>query len=60
VELPNGWKGESKARAEGFRQIYQWLAGGADFLALRADRQPWLIVLPIERFKELLDDPGDV
>jgi hypothetical protein len=53
VVLPDGTTIEVKARADGFKQIYQWLAGGADLLALKADRQPWLIVMTLERFQEL-------
>lgn len=49
------WVGECKARAsgEGFVQIKKWL-GEADFLALMEDREKPLIVLPWERWQELL------
>jgi hypothetical protein len=45
--------GEVKVRANGFKQIYNWLAEN-DFLAIRSDRKPFLIVLPIEDFIKLL------
>lgn len=38
---------EVKARANGFRQLYDWLAG-ADFLIVRADRREPLVVLPLK------------
>lgn len=53
VLLPNGWRAQVKAKADGFRMLYSALAGDADVLALKADRKPWLVVLPEERFLEL-------
>lgn len=53
VVLPNGWRAQVKARAGGWRTLYRDL-DGADLLALRADRRPWLVVLPLERFLGLL------
>ncbi|HHV61126.1 MAG TPA: hypothetical protein GXX51_00570 [Firmicutes bacterium] len=53
VVVPGLGRGEVKRRRDGFRQIYGWLEG-RDFLALRADRRDWLIVLPIERVLQLL------
>lgn len=53
VVMPNGWRAEVKARADGWRTLYDALKG-ADLLALRADRRPWLVVLPIDRFLALL------
>ena len=47
--------GECKARANGFKQLYAWLdKDGADFLALKADRQETLFVLPERVMRELL------
>jgi hypothetical protein len=37
---------ESKVRANGFRELYHWLAGN-DFLVVRADRQEPLVVLTL-------------
>lgn len=59
VRMPNGWRVEVKARAAGLKSLYAWLAG-ADVLALKADRQDWLAVLPAARFPALLgaEAPG--
>ena len=57
VVLPNGWKAQVKARADGWRTLYTNLEG-ADLLALKADRRPWLVVLPIDRFIELIGRKG--
>ncbi len=47
--------GESKVRADGFKQLYAWLdKDGADFLALKADRRETLFVLPERVLRSLL------
>lgn len=38
--------------------IYAWLEG-CDRLAVRADRQPWLVVLPLKDYISLLKAGGD-
>jgi len=53
VVLPCGWRGGGEARRGGFKQLYRWLEK-ADALAIRADRRPWLLVLPLERAAALL------
>lgn len=53
VVVPGLGVGEVKRRRDGFRQLYKWLEGN-DFLAIRADRQEWLIVIPVERVKDLM------
>ena len=45
---------ECKARADGFKQLHAWL-DGRDALALKADRRPWLVVLPLDTLLALLD-----
>lgn len=45
---------EVKARAAGFKLLYRWLEN-ADALALKADREPWLVVIPLDLFKDLQD-----
>lgn len=41
--------GEVKVRAAGFKQLYGWLDDGRkDFLMVKADRMPWLMVLPMD------------
>lgn len=44
---------ECKARANGFRQIYDWL-DGADILAVKADSRELLVVMPAATALELL------
>lgn len=48
-----GLTGEVKLRADGFARLYQWL-GDLDFLAVKADYEKYLIVVPIDRFVKLL------
>ena len=60
VHLPNGWRVSCKARADGWKRLYAELEA-ADVLAVRADRRPWLAVLPLERLAALLTaDAGEV
>jgi len=54
VILPNGWKAQVKSQKNGWRTLHTAL-GQADLLALRADRSPWLVVLPLEKFLELIN-----
>lgn len=53
VEHPLLGKVQVKGRRNGFRTLYAALEG-ADALAVRADRKPWLIVLPAHRLIALL------
>ena len=48
---------ECKARAEGFKSLYQWL-DGKDALALKSDRRPWLVVLPLDTLIDLVEKAG--
>jgi Holliday junction resolvase len=43
---------EVKARANGFRQLYDWL-GDHDFLIVRADRSEPLVVVPLKFATEI-------
>jgi hypothetical protein len=43
---------EVKARANGFRQLYEWL-DGADMLIVRGDRCQPLVVLPLKLATEI-------
>jgi hypothetical protein len=52
VKLPSGLRIEAKARRDGWRQLYAWLAN-VDALALKADRKEWLLVIPLERLQEV-------
>jgi hypothetical protein len=40
-------RGEAKCRGNGFNRLYDWLEG-RDFLVLRADRKPLLVVATFE------------
>lgn len=55
VILPYLGRGEVKRRKDGFKQLYAWLEGN-DFLAVRADKKGWLIVLRAEDAKLLIED----
>lgn len=50
---------ECKARKDGFKQLYKWLEGDADALAIKADRKEWLVVLPAEKFLEIINSNVD-
>lgn len=52
---PDGTIWECKARADGFKQLYKWLEK-RDGLALKADRKPILVVMTLERYKEVTND----
>ena len=45
--------GEVKLRKNGFKMLYDWLEGN-DFLAVKADRKEYLVVIPLELFIKLL------
>ena len=47
-----GMRWECKVKRDGFKLLYAWLEG-KDALALKADRRPWLVVLPLETFLEM-------
>src|SRR5690606_38300400 len=49
-----GLRWEVKRRADGFRSLYDWLEG-KDALAVRADRRPWLVVMPLETLLEIVE-----
>jgi hypothetical protein len=53
VRLPNGWRVEVKARRNGSKTLYAWLSD-KDVLAVRADRKPWLAVVPLVLLQALI------
>ncbi|MGB9825251.1 MAG: hypothetical protein ACPLRU_01145 [Desulfofundulus sp.] len=55
VDVPYLGRGEIKRRRDGFRQLYNWLADN-DFLAMRADRREWLVVLRAKDVKLLIEE----
>src|SRR5262249_59198345 len=46
-------RGEAKARGNGFNRLYDWLEG-RDFLVIRADRKPLLIVAKLDLATEVV------
>lgn len=50
---------EVKRRANAWKQIYGWLAEGPDVLAIRADNQEWLIVVPLRLLIEVKNESTD-
>lgn len=43
---------EVKRRKDAWRELYQWL-DGVDAVALRADNKRWLVVMDLEKFREV-------
>lgn len=51
------WLFEGKVRANGFKKIYDWIEpANIDALFLKADRKPYLIVMKVEKFIELINE----
>ena len=46
-------RGEAKCRGNGFNRLYDWLEG-RDFLVLRADRKPLLVVAKLDLAAEVV------
>lgn len=57
--VAKGMTFEVKARANGFKQIYDWL-GENDALVIKADRKEPLVVVPISKFRKLLGEDENV
>jgi hypothetical protein len=53
LALNRDFRGEAKCRGNGFNPLYEWLEG-RDFLFLRADRKPLLVVIKLEFAAEIL------
>jgi len=48
---------EVKAKADGWKLIYKWLAkDDVHLLMLRADYKPWLIAMSIDEFHDLQEE----
>ena len=58
VDVPYLGRGEIKRRARGFQSLYNWLADN-DFLAVRADRKDWLVIMRADRLKQILGGMND-
>ena len=62
VELSNGMRVEVKRRKDGFKQLYDWVFDERerpDMVAIRTDRRPWVIAMPIETLIKLMGGEGD-
>ncbi|ARC32121.1 MULTISPECIES: hypothetical protein [Bacillus cereus group] len=54
-----GLEWEVKARKEGFKTLYNWLEDEReqpDALAIKADRKPWLVVMPLDTFLKMVKE----
>jgi hypothetical protein len=51
--LDRDLRGEAKCRGNGFNRLYDWL-GDRDFLVIRADRKPLLVIARIELAAEIV------
>ena len=51
--LSRDLRGEPKCPGDGFNRLYEWLEG-RDFLVLRADRRPLLVVVKLELAAEIV------
>lgn len=52
-----GLQWEVKAKKNGFKIIYDYVLDEReqpDAIALKADRKPWLVVMTLDKFKELM------
>ena len=52
-----GLRWEVKAKKDGFKTIYDYVLDERekpDAVALKADRKPWLVVMTLDKFKELM------
>ena len=60
-DLDHGYlgRGEVKVRGNGFKQLYDWL-GENDFLCVKADRKPWLVVMRASDVKQLIDEMDEI
>lgn len=55
VILPNGWTVEVKRKKAGFKTIYDWMEkNDPDLIAYRADNKPWIIMMDLEKFLQLM------
>ncbi|RJQ51455.1 MAG: hypothetical protein C4521_12390 [Actinobacteria bacterium] len=53
VKVPGLGAGETKRERDGWKRLYKWLTDN-DFVAVRADRKPWLVVMKLSKVQELL------
>ena len=55
IIIDGSLRAEVKARKDGFKQIYEWLEGN-DYLFIKANRKPVLVVMEISEFIKLLKE----
>jgi hypothetical protein len=55
INMPYLGRCEVKIRYDGFKQLYKWLADNGG-LFVRADRKPWLVVMPAKDLKAITDE----
>lgn len=48
---------EVKARATGWKLLYRWLQD-VPILCVKADRQPWLVIMEVGELADLVEDLG--
>ncbi|WP_077622022.1 hypothetical protein [Sediminibacillus massiliensis] len=54
-----GLQWEVKAKKDGYKTIYDYVLDERekpDAVALKADRKPWLVVMTLDKFKELMGE----
>lgn len=54
-DIPYLGRCEVKIRSNGFKQLYDWLSNNAG-LFVRADRRPWIVIMPAQDFKAIIDE----
>lgn len=55
IIIDGSLRAEVKARKDGFKQIYDWLEGN-DYLFIKANRKPVLVVMEIDEFIKLIKE----
>ncbi len=55
IIIDGSLRAEVKARKDGFKQIYDWLEGN-DYLFIKANRKPVLVVMEIDEFIRLIKE----
>ena len=51
IVIKDRYKAEVKLRKDGFKELYRWLDGN-DFLFVKADRKPYLVIMTFDTFIE--------
>ena len=59
LQMPDGRWVEVKRRKKAWSRLYDWLSDDAQILALRADREPWLVVMTLGTFLDIMEEHED-